>query len=129
MPQDRVPVSRPGACIETGCLYQDFTKQLPWQSTDPGKNWGEQDGIATPDGQKEYFHTFPGRIGPTSCGKISVFEALNICATRRKLFLQTFKPAIQMVDTVDDGFSLRRQTGDNQRNRRPEIGRHDLCTL
>src|SRR5687768_10243869 len=47
-------------------------------------------------------------------------------AAAGKLVLQPLETAVEMIDAVHDGLAARREPGNDQRYRRPEIGRHHL---
>src|SRR5271154_402915 len=51
-------------------------------------------------------------------------DARNICAAGAKLLLQPLEAAVEMVDAVDDRLPLRGETGDDQRDGSPQVGRH-----
>ncbi len=59
----------------------------------------------------------------------SAADTFNLRAAPRQFFFQSLEAAIQMINAVDHGFALGRQTGDHQRNRRAQVGCHDLCAL
>src|SRR4051812_20122252 len=55
----------------------------------------------------------------------SALYALDVGAESRELFLNALEAAVEMIDAIDDRFTLRRQARDDQADRSPKIGRHD----
>src|SRR3982074_1558581 len=54
----------------------------------------------------------------------SIADALDGSAARRQLFLEPFKPAVEMIDAVDHGLAFGGEARDHQRHRRSQIPRH-----
>src|SRR5271154_4964063 len=52
-------------------------------------------------------------------------DARNVGAAGAKLLLQPLEAAVEMVNPVHDRLPLRGETGDDQRDRSPQVGRHD----
>src|SRR5579875_2300979 len=56
-------------------------------------------------------------------------DPLDRRAAGRKLFLQPFEAAVEVIDPVDNGLALSRQGGDHERHGRPQVCRHDRGAL
>ena len=55
--------------------------------------------------------------------------ALDLGAAAGELLLQPLETAVEMIDAVDGGFALGRESADHERHGSAQIGRHDRGTL
>src|ERR1700730_17500469 len=51
-------------------------------------------------------------------------DALECGAAGAELLFQPLEAAVEVVDAIDDRLPLRREAGDDQRNRGAQVGRH-----
>src|SRR5580658_6134268 len=83
---------------------------------------------AVPPGAKATI-MWTGRAGKSSApAALAKAVARSMAATQRaaaaELVLQPLEAAIEVIDAVDDGFAFGGERGDDQRDRRAQVGRH-----
>src|ERR1700739_1617351 len=66
---------------------------------------------------------------PASGGGISPADALDLGAAAAELVLEALEAAVEVIDAVDHGLALGRERGDDEGDRRAQVGRHHRRAL
>src|SRR5262245_8510918 len=78
----------------------------------------------TPSGEPSVSAMVPDPGGLTP--NLAADNPLDRGAAARQFLLQPLEAAVQMVNAVDGGLTLRHQPGDDQRDRGTQVGGHNL---
>src|ERR1700739_1627651 len=61
---------------------------------------------------------------PASGGGVPPADALDLGAAAAELVLEALEAAVEVIDAVDHGLAFGRERGDDERDRRAQVGRH-----